>query len=122
MEFWCFYIQPSQRAIHLRLPPLQLVISLVYYETNKCLYIILCSSEREDFELHPLEMKPSVTEIKIPKNSNSKWNIDIQGDSVFKTRKNKKESWSSKCSVEAKEIKECSNVITCLGQDHSVEG
>lgn len=36
--------------------------------------------KREDFELHPLEMKLSVTEIKISKNSNSKWNIDIEGD------------------------------------------
>lgn len=35
MEFWCFYIQPSQHAIHLHLPLLQLVISLVCYEINK---------------------------------------------------------------------------------------
>lgn len=46
--------------------------------------------EREDFELHPLEMKPNIIEIKIPKNSISKWNTHIQGDSVFKEKKKKK--------------------------------
>lgn len=82
--------------------------------------------EREDFELHPLEMESNFIEIKIPKNSISKWDIDIQGDSVFKKKKRnnkKKESWSSKCSVcEVKEIKGNSNEITCLGKDHGVEG
>lgn len=62
-------------------------------------------------------MKPSFIEIKISENRNSKWNIDIEGDSVFKIIKKKKESWSSN-GMEAKEIWECSNVTTCLGQDH----
>lgn len=95
MEFWCLHIQPSHHAMHSHFSPLQLVISLVCYETNNCFYFILCSSEWESFELHPLEMKPSFIEIKISENSNCKWSIDIEGDSVFKTRRKKKESWRS---------------------------
>lgn len=62
-------------------------------------YKLLCVPQRKDFELHPFKMKPNVTEVKIPKNIISKWNIDIQGQSVLKGEKKKKEIWSSKYSV-----------------------
>lgn len=78
---------------------------------------------REDFELHPLEMKPNVIEIKMSNDSNYIWNIDIGRYSVSKKKKKspneKMESWSSEFSMwEVKEIKQDSNEITCLGWGH----